>query len=163
MRRQSNPITPHETLLELFWSKFSWTVYCLRAVFRFRFIACIQIQSFSGRFIFLHLSTLPRSDFPGSLGAKKHYRLVLFWAHALQSCYFFMFSFMAYANLATSPKRLDTEPGLSLRGGGRRFPAASMNVVPGYFERKIDEKWSQKKPLADWFLAFFCLLGNLKS
>ena len=64
MRRQSNPITPHETWLELFWSKFNWTVYFLRAVFRFRFIACIQIQSFGGRFIFLHLSTLPKSDFP---------------------------------------------------------------------------------------------------
>ena len=51
--------------LELFWSKFNWTVYFLWAVFRFRFIACIQIQSFTGCFIFLHLSTLPRPDFPG--------------------------------------------------------------------------------------------------
>ena len=31
-----------------------------------------QIRSFSGRFIFLHLSTSPRSDFPGSHGVKKH-------------------------------------------------------------------------------------------
>ena len=44
---------------------------------------CIQIQIFSGHFIFLHLSTLPRSDFPGSQGAKKRYRLVLFrWVRA---------------------------------------------------------------------------------
>ena len=57
-----------------------------------RFMACIQIQSsYSGRFIFLHLSTLPRPDFPGSHGAKKHYRLVLFWARALQSFYFLCF------------------------------------------------------------------------
>ena len=42
------------------WSKFSWTVYFLWAAFRFRFIACIQIQCFRGRFIFLHLSALPR-------------------------------------------------------------------------------------------------------
>ena len=55
-------------------------------------MACIQIQSsYSGRFIFLHLSTLPRPDFPGSHGAKKHYRLVLFWARALQSFYFCAF------------------------------------------------------------------------
>ena len=55
-------------------------------------MACIQIQSsYSGRFIFLHLSTLPRPDFPGSHGAKKHYRLVLFWARALQSFYFLCF------------------------------------------------------------------------
>ena len=99
----------HGTWLELFWSKFNWTVCFLLAVFRFRFIACIQIQSFSGRFILLHLSTLPRSDFPGSHGAKKHYRLVLFWARVLESFYFLMFSFMAYANIATSPKRLETE------------------------------------------------------
>ena len=61
---------------------------------------CIPIQSFSGRFFFLHLSTLPRPDFPGSHGAEKHYQLVLFWARALQSFYIFnfMFSFMAYAN-----------------------------------------------------------------
>ena len=44
MRRQSNPITRHETWLELFWSNFKWTVFSLRAVFRCRFIAHIQIQ-----------------------------------------------------------------------------------------------------------------------
>ena len=35
-------------------------------------------------FFFLHLSILPRSDFPGSHGRKKHYWLVLSWARALQ-------------------------------------------------------------------------------
>ena len=63
----------------------------LNCVFRFRFIACIQIQSFSGRFIFLHLSTLPRSDFLGSHVTEKRNRLVLFWARALQSFYFYVF------------------------------------------------------------------------
>ena len=58
---------------------------------RFRLIARIQIQSFSGRFIFLHLSTLPRSNFPGSHGGKKHYPLVLFRARALQSFFLFFF------------------------------------------------------------------------
>ena len=71
----------------------------------FSVIACIQRQSCSGRFIFLHLSTLLRSDLSGSHVAKK---LVLFWVRALQS-FFFTFFFMAYANLATSPKRLETE------------------------------------------------------
>ena len=53
----------------------------------------IQIQSFSRRFIFLHLSTLPRSDFPGSHGVKKHYRLVLFQlnAHTTKFLYFLCF------------------------------------------------------------------------
>ena len=52
---------------------------------------------------------------------QKRYRLVLLWAHALKSFYFFMFCFMAYANLATiltylnstyeglGPKHLETE------------------------------------------------------
>ena len=91
MRRQSNPITPHETWLELFWSKFNWTVYFLRAVFRFLFITCIQIKRFRGRFIFPHLSNLPRSDFPGSHWAKTHYRLALFWARTTKFFIFFCF------------------------------------------------------------------------
>ena len=91
MRRQSNPITPLETWLELFWSKFNWTLYFLRAVFRFRFVACIQIQSFSGRFIFLHLSTLPRSDFPGSHGAKNITDLFCF-----EREHFKVFSFLCF-------------------------------------------------------------------
>ena len=30
--------------------------------------------------------------------------------------------------------------GLSLRAGGRGFPLAAMNVAPGYFPWKIEEK-----------------------
>ena len=30
--------------------------------------------------------------------------------------------------------------GLSLRAGGRGFPLAAMNVAPGYFPLKIEEK-----------------------
>ena len=62
--------------------------------------------------MFLHLSTLPRSDFPVIHGARKHYQitdLFFFWACALQNSYFFMFSLTAYANLATNPKRLETK------------------------------------------------------
>ena len=95
MRRQSNTITSQET----------WPVYCLQAVFRSRFIAFNQVQSLSGHFIFLHLSTLPRLVFPGSHGAKKHYQLVLFWVLALHT---YIFS-MVYGNLATSLKRLESE------------------------------------------------------
>ena len=87
----------------LLWSKFNWTLYFLRAVFRCRFISCIQIQSFSGRFIFLHLSTLQRSDFPGSHGAKKHY--LLFWARALES----FLIFLRFLLWLMSQKSLETE------------------------------------------------------
>ena len=66
----------------------TWTVLIQ---IRFRFIACIQIQSFSGRFIFLYLSTLPRTNFPGSHGSKKHYRLVLFRARSLHSFLYIIF------------------------------------------------------------------------
>ena len=31
-------------------------------------------------------------------------------------------------------------PGLSLRGGGWGFLPATVNVAPGYFRRKIEEK-----------------------
>ena len=79
-----------EACLELFWSNFNWTVYFFAGCISISFsvIACIQRQSCSGRFIFLHLSTLLRSDLPGSHVAKK---LVLFWVRALQS-FFFTFS-----------------------------------------------------------------------
>ena len=66
----------------------TWTVLIQ---IRFRFIACIQIQSFSGRFIFLYLSTLQRTNFPGSHGSKKHYRLVLFRARSLHSFLYIIF------------------------------------------------------------------------
>ena len=76
MRRQTNPITPHETWLNLFWSKL-----CIFCGLYFDFVLSPVFR----RFVFLHLDTLPRSDFPGSHGAKKHYRLALFWARARQN------------------------------------------------------------------------------
>ena len=88
---------------------FVWTRVLIQlCIFSGLYFDCVQIQSFSGHFIFLHLSTLPRSDFPGSQGAKQRYRLVLFrWVRA-KFLVFYVF-FMAYANLATNPKRLETE------------------------------------------------------
>ena len=88
---------------------FVWTRVLIQlCIFCGLYFDCIQIQSFSGHFNFLHLSTLPRSDFPGSQGAKQRYRLVLFrWVRA-KFLVFYVF-FMAYANLATNPKRLETE------------------------------------------------------
>ena len=87
MHRQSNPITPHETFLNCFDpSSIKLCIFfglyfdfVLSPVFRYK--ALVGVLSSS-------MSTLPRPDFPGSHGAKKHYRLVLFWARALQSFYF---------------------------------------------------------------------------
>ena len=85
-------------------------MYFLWAVFRFRFISCFQIKSFGGRFIFLHLCTLPRSDFPGSHGTKKTFPICFVLSELTTKFFeFFVFSFMAYGNLATSPTRLETE------------------------------------------------------
>ena len=39
-----------------------------------------------------------------------------------------------------------TDPGLSLRAGGRGFPPATMNVVPGYFHWKIEENRTKRNP-----------------
>ena len=63
-------------------------------------MACIQIQSsYSGRFIFLHLSTLPRPDFPAFLAAmerknitdlfcfeRAHYKVFIFCAFFHGAC-----------------------------------------------------------------------------
>ena len=92
-------------------------MYFLRAVFRFRFIACIQRQTFSGRFVFLHLGTLPRSDFPGSHGAKKHYRQALFWARARQNfwCDFLQGKKVELFSLARFWRRKQKNLSLTLR------------------------------------------------
>ena len=84
MKRDLNCFDPNSIELCIF----------LRAVFRFLFIACIQIKRFRGRFIFPHLSNLPRSDFPGSHWAKTHYRLALFWARTTK--FFFLFCFLSW-------------------------------------------------------------------
>ena len=36
--------------------------------------------------------------------------------------------------------------GLSLRARSQGFPPATMNVAPGYFHSKIEEKETQKNP-----------------
>jgi len=38
--------------------------------------------------------------------------------------------------------------GLQLRAGGRGYPLATMNVVPYYFQGKIEENYNPKKSLA---------------
>ena len=68
MRHQLNPITPQNVLIQIQLN----CVFFLRAVFRFHFIACIQIQTFSARLIFLYWSTLPRPNFPCCHGARRH-------------------------------------------------------------------------------------------
>ena len=98
-------IKPNHSTWNMTWVLIQIILSCVAffpAVFRFSCFTCIPIQSFSGLLFFLHFSTLPRPDFPGSHGAEKHYQLILFWARALQSFNIlnFMFSFMASANFA---------------------------------------------------------------
>ena len=38
-------------------------------------------------------------------------------------------------------------PGLSLRGGGQGFSPATMNVAPGYFQRKINGRKIERKEI----------------
>ena len=71
--------------VELFWSKFNWTVYFLR---------CIRRQSCSGRFNFLHLSTLLRSDFSGSHAAKK--TLPTCFVLSARTTFFFFLRFFSW-------------------------------------------------------------------
>ena len=74
-------------------------IFC-EQYFDFILLPVFKYKALGGCFIFLHLSTLPRPDFPGSDGAEKKITNILFWVRTLQS-FFFMFSFMAHANLAT--------------------------------------------------------------
>ena len=108
MRRQTNPITPHETWLNLFWSKL-----CIFCGLYFDFVLSPVFR----RFVFLHLDTLPRSDFPGSHGAKKHYRLALFWARARQNfwCDFLQGKKVELFSLARFWRRKQKNLSLTLR------------------------------------------------
>ena len=51
----------------------------------------------------------------------------------------FQFSDVPYKDRQKKQK-LQVLSELSLRGGGRGFPPDTMNVAPGYFQRKIAEK-----------------------
>ena len=79
--------------------------------------------------MFLHLSTLPRSDFPGSHGAKKHYQITdLFfsWACALQNSYFFKCSFKQTLQRARNVWRLSSQ--ISQDGTFVHYPFLVLNI-----------------------------------
>ena len=59
------------------------------AVFWFSSFTCIPIQSFSGRFFFLHFSTLPRPDFPAAMERKNITNLFCF-ERALYKVFIFL-------------------------------------------------------------------------
>ena len=133
-----------EACLELFWSNFNWTVYFFAGCISISFsvIACIQRQSCSGRFIFLHLSTLLRSDLSGSHVAKK---LVLFWVRALQSFFFtFFFSWrMQTLQRARNVLRLNSQ--ISQNGTFVHYPFFCIEHSFVYFL------------LSEFFPLFVCL------
>ena len=89
MRRQSNPITPHETLLELFWSKYEALVGLLSSSIWVLHQGLIFLAAMEWKNILRNLFCFKHV----------HYKVLIF----------FKFSFMAYGNLATSPKRLESE------------------------------------------------------
>ena len=88
-----------------------WTVYFVWAVFRFRFIACIDQYSNTKLWWAFYL---PPLEYFTKLGffwqprSEKRLPTCFERAHYKVFC-FVLFSFMAYANLATSPKGLETE------------------------------------------------------
>ena len=90
-----------------------WTVYFVRAVFRFRFIACIDLYSNTKLWWAFYL---PPFEYFTKLGffwqprsEKRLPTLFCFERAHYKVFWFVLFSFMPYANLATSPKRLETE------------------------------------------------------
>ena len=52
----------------------------------------------------------------------------------------FQFSDVPYKDREEKKQKLQVLSELSLRGGGRGFPPATMNVAPGYLQKKIEEK-----------------------
>ena len=96
MCRQSNPITPHETCLELVWSKFK-----LNCVF------------FGLYFDFVLSPVFKYKALVGVLSSSIEYftKVGFSWQPLSEKQKFFIFYvfFHANTNLATSPKRLETE------------------------------------------------------
>ena len=101
----------------------------LQAVFRFRFIACIQIQNFSGRFTFpfeyftkASLSWQPWSEKTLPI------RFVL---STRTTAFIFIFSFMVYANPATILMYLNSND----EGPGRKRPKTEFTNItrPSFF------------------------------
>ena len=52
----------------------------------------------------------------------------------------FQFSDVPYKDREEKKQKLQVLSELSLRGGGRGFPPATMNMAPGYLQKKIEEK-----------------------
>ena len=52
----------------------------------------------------------------------------------------FQFSDVPYKDREEKKQKLQVLSELSLRGGGRGFPPTTMNVAPGYLQKKIEEK-----------------------
>jgi len=90
MRRQSNLMMPHKTWLELFWSKYMYKA--LVGVLSSSIWVLYQGQIFLAATEWKNITDLFCFELT-------HYKVFVF----------FMFSFRAYGNLATSPKRLESE------------------------------------------------------
>ena len=103
MRRQSNPIMPHEKCLQLCVFGGLYFDFVLSPVFKYKALAGVLSSSiwvlYQGR---IFLAATQRKK-------KKTTLQTWFVLSARTTKFFLMFSFMAYTNLETSPKRLETE------------------------------------------------------
>ena len=85
-------IKPNHSTWNVTWVLIQILLSCVAffsAVFRFSSFTCIPIQSFSGRFFFLHFSTLPRLDFPAAMERKNITNLFCF-ERALYKVFIFL-------------------------------------------------------------------------
>ena len=103
MRRQSNPIMPHEKSLQLCIFCGLYFDFVLSPVFKYKALAGVLSSSiwvlYQGR---IFLAATERKE-------NKKTLQTCFVLRARTTKFFLMFSFMAYTNLETSPKRLETE------------------------------------------------------
>ena len=66
------------------------------AAFRFSSFTCIPIHTFSGRFFFLHFSTLPRPDFPAAMERKNITNLFCFERTLYKVFIFWLLCFLSW-------------------------------------------------------------------
>ena len=92
-------IKPNHSTWNVTWVLIQILLSCVAffsAVFRFSSFTCIPIQTFSGRFFFLHFSTLPRPDFPAAMERKNITNLFCFERALYKVFIFWLLCFLSW-------------------------------------------------------------------
>ena len=92
-------IKPNRSTWNVTWVLIQILLSCVAffsAVFRFSSFTCIPIRSFSGRFFFLHFSTVPRPDFPAAMERQNITNLFCFECALYKVFIFLLLCFLSW-------------------------------------------------------------------